>query len=157
MATVRASVTFAWPADVVWPYLVAFEQVPLWEHGVLEVRQLTPGEARVGTEVSARRLYAGKEAVLRGRIVSLVPGREATMELDGGPLQGTRATYAVAPLTDGSSVVTYIGEVGLRGPTRLLAPVVPFLGRRETRKNLRRLQRRIAAGIPPTSDEPTPD
>ena len=27
------------PAAVVWPYLAALEQVPLWEHGILDVKQ----------------------------------------------------------------------------------------------------------------------
>ena len=44
------------PAAEVWPYLIAFEQVPLWEHGVVEVRQVTPGLPDIGTEISARRI-----------------------------------------------------------------------------------------------------
>src|SRR6185503_2449396 len=55
------------PASTVWTYLIAFEQVPLWEHGVLEVRQLTPGDPGVGTEITARRVYAGRETRLSGK------------------------------------------------------------------------------------------
>ena len=73
------------PASVVWRYLLAFEQVPLWEHGVVEVRQLTPGAANIGTEISARRIYAGRETRLSGWIVAYAEGRSATISLRGGP------------------------------------------------------------------------
>jgi hypothetical protein len=36
------------PAEVVWPYLAALEQVPLREHGILDVRQVDPGPLFVG-------------------------------------------------------------------------------------------------------------
>jgi hypothetical protein len=150
------SVEFAWPAEQVWPYLIALEQVPLWEQGVVEVRQLTPGEPRVGTEILARRIYGGRESTLRGFISEYHPGRSATMVLEGGPLRQASACYAVEPLTARTSVVTYSASGSLRGPLRLLHPLAPAMGRNQTRINLARLQQRIAAGIPPNSSEPTP-
>ena len=147
---------FEWPADVVWEYLIAFEQVPLWEDGVLEVRQLTPGEPVIGTSIAARRVYGGVTSDLTGTIVEYEPGRQATMELTGGPLRATRVRYAVEPATATSSVVTFSGSVDLRGPMRLIEPLVPLMGRRQAQTNLARLRRRIAAGIPPRSDLPTP-
>ena len=157
MVTLSQSMSFEWPASVVWEYLVAFEQVPHWEHGVLEVRQLVPGEPVVGTPISARRIYAGVPTELIGEIVEYAPGRQATLELRSGPHRGTRVRYAVEPVTATSCKVTYSATVDLRGPLRLLGPVIPILGRHETRKNLRRLRRRIGAEISPRSDEPTPD
>ncbi len=150
------SVEFAWPADDVWPYLIAFEQVPLWEEGVVEVRQLTPGVPRVGTEIMARRIYGGRESILRGVISEYHPGRSATMALEGGPLREASVCYAVEPLTARTSIVTYSASGSLRGPFRLLQPLAPAMGRNQTRINLARLQRRIAAGIPPDSSEPMP-
>lgn len=156
MATLSESMAFEWPAETVWEYLIAFEQVPLWEGGVLEVRQPTPGEPVIGTQIAARRVYGGVETALTGTIVEYEPGRQATMELSGGPLRATRVRYAVEPTTATTSVVTFSATVDLRGPMRLLTPLVPLMGRRQTRQNLARLRRRIAAGIPPRSDLPTP-
>jgi hypothetical protein len=150
------SVEFAWPADEVWLYLIAFEQVPLWEQGVIEVRQLTPGEPRVGTEIMARRVYGGRESIVRGVISEYHPGRSETMALEGGPLRQASVCYAVEPLTARTSLVTYSASGSLRGPLRLLDPLAPAMGRNQTRINLARLQQRIAAGIPPDSSEPTP-
>jgi hypothetical protein len=141
------------PAELVWQYLVAFEQVPLWEQGVLEVRQLSPGPPAVGTEIFARRIYAGREARLAGRIVAFDVGRSATMSLHGGPLQEALVEYAVEPTDAKRSVVTYRGQGSLIAPLRFLHPILPAIGRAEARKNLARLKERIEASIPPRSSE----
>jgi uncharacterized protein YndB with AHSA1/START domain len=155
--TFSESRDMAQPAATVWEYLIAFEQVPLWEHGVNEVRQVTPGEPVVGTAISARRVYAGRETHLEGEIRDIEPGRSATLALRGGPHVESLVTYAVEPLGEGQSRVTFSAEGRLRGPLRLLQPILPAVGRAEARKNLARLERRIKAGIPPRSEAPTPD
>ena len=144
------------PASTVWEYLIAFEQVPLWEHGVNEVRQLAPGEPVIGTAISARRVYAGRETHLTGEVVRIEPGRSATLALRGGPHVESLVTYSVDPLGEGRSRVTYSANGHLNGPLALLQPILPAVGRAEACKNLARLERRIAAGIPPRSTEPTP-
>lgn len=75
----HASKVLPWPASVVWPYLIALEQVPCWEDDVLSVEVLTPGEVVIGTRVRVQRQYAGRPAVLDGMIVAMEPGRAATM------------------------------------------------------------------------------
>jgi len=144
------------PASTVWDYLVALEQVPLWEHGVNEVRQLAPGDLAIGTPISARRVYAGRETHLRGEVVTVEPGRSATLALRGGPHVESLVTYAVEPRGEGRSRVTYSAKGHLKGPLSLLQALLPAIGRAEARKNLARLERRIAAGIPPRSMKPTP-
>lgn len=64
MFSFSSSLRIDYPANVIWAYLVAFEQVPLWERGVVEVRQVTPGQPEVGTRITARPIYAGPETVL---------------------------------------------------------------------------------------------
>jgi hypothetical protein len=157
MFSFRESLEFDVPASAVWPYLVAFEQVPLWEHGVLEVRVLTPGPVMVGTRIAARRIYAGRENQLEGSVVEFVDGRSATIALRGGPHVESRVTYEVDPIESRRARVTYRATGQLQGPLRLLDPILPMVGRAEARKNLARLRRRIAAGIPPVADLPTPD
>ncbi|MDP9481635.1 MAG: SRPBCC family protein [Chloroflexota bacterium] len=144
------------PASDVWPYLIALEQVPLWEHGVLEVRQVTPGPPDIGTEISARRLYGGRESRVSGRIVDFEDGRSATMSLRGGPLDEVYVEYAVEPLDDHRSVVNFRSRGNLIRPLRFLHPILPMIGRAEARKNLAKLKRRIKAGVPPTSPETMP-
>jgi Polyketide cyclase / dehydrase and lipid transport len=146
-----SSLQIDYPAELIWTYLVAFEQVPLWERGVVEVRQVTPGPPGVGTQITARRIYAGRETQLAGRIVAFAEGRSATMSLAGGPLEEALVEYAVEPIDASRSVVTYTGRGRLVWPLRLLHPILPLVGRAEARANLQSLRRRIASGIPPRS------
>ena len=144
------------PADDVWPYLIAFEQVPLWERGVVEVRQISPGAPAIGTQVSARRIYAGRETQLSGTIVAYEDGRSATMSLRGGPLDEALASYSVEPVDDRRSVVTYSAQGNLIRWLRFLHPILPAVGRGEARKNLAKLKRRIEGGVPPHSPATSP-
>jgi hypothetical protein len=156
MFHVSQSRQFDRPAAQVWPYLIAFEQVPLWEHGVVEIRQVTPGAPDIGTEVFARRIYGGRESQLTGRIIAFEDGRSATMALRGGPLDEVYVEYAVEPIDDHRSIVTYRARGNLIRPLRFLHPILAVLGRAETRKNLAKLERRIEAGIPPRSPDTMP-
>jgi hypothetical protein len=137
----------------VWPYLIAFEHVPLWEHGIVEVRQVTPPPVRVGTQIHARRIYAGRETELRGEITDFEDGRRAAMDLRGGPISESRVEYAVEPSGPSASVVTYSAEGQLRGALRFPNPLLPAIGRAEARKNLRSLWRRILAGVDPQFEQ----
>ena len=139
------------PSTQVWPYLIAFEQVPLWEHGIVEVRQVTPGLPAIGTEMFARRIYAGREVRLHGRIVAFEDGRSAAMSPRGGPHDEAIVEYAAEPIDNRHSVVTYRAQGSLIRPFRFLHPILPAIGRAEARKNLAGLRRRIEAGIPPRS------
>jgi carbon monoxide dehydrogenase subunit G len=137
------------PASVVWPYLIAFEQVPRWERGVLEVRRVTPGAAGSGTEVSARRVFGGRTTTVTGRIIGFEDGRSATMSLRGGPIDEVFVEYAVDPANDGRSVVTYRASGDLVRPLRFLHPLAPRAGRADARANLAALKARVESGVAP--------
>lgn len=145
------------PAAVVWPYLAALEQVPLWEHGILDVKQIDQGPLFVGMRFTAGRIYAGKATHLDGDVRIVAEGRFLTAALRGGPHVESIVTYTVEPVGEERCRVTYSATGRLRFPLNLLDPIFPAVGRAETRKNLARLRRRILAGIPPTSNTPTPD
>lgn len=140
------------PASVVWPYLIAFEQVPTWEEGVREVRQLSPGEPAIGTQIQARRAYGGRESTVVGAISAYERGRSATMTIRGGPVAVSHSEYAVDALGGDRCRVTFRVRASMRGPARLLHPILPAIARPGVRRNLARLQQRVMAGIPPTSD-----
>jgi len=144
------------PAEIVWPYLAALEQVPLWEHGILDVKQVDPGPLCVGMRFTAGRIYAGRATPLDGDVRIVEEGHSMTAALRGGPHVESLVTYAVEALGPDRCRVTYSATGRLRFPLSLLDPLFPAIGRAETRKNLARLRRRILAGIPPTANTPTP-
>ena len=133
------------PAADVWAALIDFPNVPKWERGPVEVRQVSPGPPGVGTRLVARRIFVGRESLLESVITEWIPGRSATMALTGGPLQEARATYAVEPKGEARSVVTYRGSGTLHMPLALLSPLMPFIGRSVARRNLERLKQMLEA------------
>ena len=153
MFHLEQALEFDHSAEHVWPYLIAFERVPLWETGVEEIRVVTPGPPAIGSEVVARRRFGGRTTILAGTITAFDEGRSATVVLRGGPLALVTAEYAVEPIVGDRdrSIVTYSGHGALAGPMRVLHPLIGWIGRRQARRNLEALRARIDAGIPPTS------
>lgn len=131
------------PAAVVWAVLVDFPNVPTWENGVLEVRQTSPGTPGVGTTFVARRSYGGRVANVDCRITDWQEGRSATMQLLSGPTSGSWSCYAVEPLGNDASRVTFSADFALPPLVRPLTPLVALMGRRLVRGNLRRLADRV--------------
>ena len=69
-----------------------------------------------------------------------------TMIIEGGPVRSASVCYAVEPVDDRNSVVSYTSDVTLRRPLGLLTPLIAMMGRRLVAANLRRLEGRIATG-----------
>jgi hypothetical protein len=132
------------PADEIGATLIDFPNIPKWERGPIEVRQLSAGPLGVGTQIMARRVYGGRETTLEGVITEWDEGRSATMSLTGGPLAQSLVTYAVDPIGPNASVVTYTAEGTLVGALRILTPLMPTVGRAVARNNLRRLDELLA-------------
>ena len=131
------------PAAEAWAMLVDFPSIPLWESGVLEVRQTSPGEAAVGTTLVARRVYAGRETNVDCRILDWQADRSVTMEILGGPTKRAVATYEVEPIGDDACQVTYTVDGEMRRGLGWLTPVIPRVGRGLVRTNLVSLGRRL--------------
>jgi carbon monoxide dehydrogenase subunit G len=129
------------PVADVWAVLIDFPNVPNWERGPVEVRQVSPGPPGVGTELVTVRRYLGRGTDLQCRITEWQDQVGATMSLVGGPLERASVRYSVEPAGDGRTRVTYSAEGELRGALKLLTPVMPMVGRREARLNLRTLKR----------------
>jgi uncharacterized protein YndB with AHSA1/START domain len=49
MASFENSVTIRRPVEVVFAFLADFENVPQWNHAILETTKVSPGPVRVGT------------------------------------------------------------------------------------------------------------
>jgi hypothetical protein len=129
------------PAADAWAILVDLPEGPAWERGVLEVRQTSSGAPGVGTTLVARRVYAGRAALVDCRIVDWQDNRSVTMEIVGGPTRRTFACYAVEPKGENSCAVTYSVEGEMLPRLRWLRPLIPIAGRRLIRANLGALKR----------------
>ena len=131
------------PAAEVWDVLVDFPNVPLWEDGVLEVRQTSDGRPALGTTFVARRVFGGRESMVDCRIIEWKGGRVATMEIIGGPVRRAAARYLVEPTSESACRVEYSINGELQPRLAWLTPLIPFMGRRLVRSNLVRLERLV--------------
>ena len=131
------------PAGEVWDVLVDFPNVPLWEDGVLEVRQTSDGRPALGTTFVARRVFGGRESMVDCRIIEWADGRVATMEIIGGPVRRAAARYLVEPTSESACRVEYSINGELQPRLAWLTPLIPLMGRRLVRSNLARLERLV--------------
>ncbi|HET9083409.1 MAG TPA: SRPBCC family protein [Candidatus Limnocylindrales bacterium] len=141
------------PASDVWAVLIDFANVPLWEDGVLEVRQTSGGRAALGTTFVARRVFGGRESNVDCRIIEWQDGRSVTMEIAGGPVRRASARYVIEPTGDRTCRVMYSIQGELQPRLTWLSPLIPFMGRRLVRSNLVRLERLVQSGASAGSSE----
>src|SRR5262245_3984524 len=91
----RSSIVIQRSLKQVWEVLIDFPRVASWERGILEVRQTSPGPARLGTTLVVRRVYFGRETQVVCQITAWDERQGVTMDLRGGPLRHASVRYAV--------------------------------------------------------------
>lgn len=137
MATYAATIsTPRAPADA-FDYLAAFSNAADWDPGVLSAEQLDAGPVRPGTRFRLTVPFLGRRLRLVYRVTGFQPGRQIVLRAASALLL---ATDQITVTRDNSrTLVRYEAEVGLRGPLRLLDPL---LGR-----GFQRVGDRAAAGL----------
>ena len=137
MARYQATVQSHRPAAETFAYLATFSNAAEWDPGVLAGEQLDPGPVRPGTRFRLVVPFLGLRAPLTYHVTTYQPGREVVLAATSGLLHATDK-IVVTGGTDGSAV-RYEAEVRLRGPLRLLDPIL--------RPGFRAVADRAAAGL----------
>jgi len=117
MARTEATVTSAWDPERTFDYMARFDNVALWDPGVVSAQAVEDGPPRLGSryEVVVR---VGRPVKLVYEIVEMEPGRRVVLRAHH-PLLTATDSVVVTP-TAGGSEVSYVAEVTLAGPLRLL-------------------------------------
>jgi len=118
-------------------YLATFSNAAEWDPGVLAAEQLDPGPVGAGSRFRLVVPFLGMRMSLTYEVASFVPGREVQLCAASGLLRSTDV-IVVTRDADGSTV-SYDAEVRLRGPLRVLDPLL--------RPGFRAVARRAAAGL----------
>jgi hypothetical protein len=140
------------PAEV-FDFVSDMTNAPRWQNGLHQVRRLTPGPLRVGTEHDFVRRFAGREVASRNRFVALEPGRFVAFEFPEGWITG-RGSYQVEPDGHGGSLLTSRVELNVKGRLRLLEPILARVLRRDVRRDDEAL--RTLLEMAPAPVEPSP-
>jgi len=137
MARYRASVLSLRPVAETFAYLADFSNAASWDPGVLTAERLDSGPVSAGSRFRLVVPFLGRQMALVYQITSYGPGHTVTLAAASRLLQATD-TIAVAGGPD-SCTVSYAAEVRLRGPLRVLDPLL--------RPGFRAVAGKAAAGL----------
>ena len=143
------------PASEVLAFVADMTNAPRWQTGLREVRRLTPGPLRVGTEHEFVRRFAGREVASRNRFVDFDPGRFVAFEFPQGSITG-RGSYRVVPDGHGGCVLTSRVELNVTGVMRLVQPLLARVLRRDVHRDDEALKA-LLEGAPDPIESPPPN
>jgi hypothetical protein len=144
MPRFHATVGSRRPADETFDYLAVFSNAADWDPGVVAGAQLDPGPVRAGTRFRLEVPFLGRRMTLTYKVIRFVPGREVLLTATSGVLRSTDRIVVTGGADD--SVVSYAAEVRLRGPLRVLDPIL--------RPGFHRVAERAVAGLTPALSGP---
>jgi uncharacterized protein YndB with AHSA1/START domain len=121
------------PAAEVFDFVADQTNAPRWQHGLHEVRRLTPGPIGVGTEHVFARRFAGMNIESRNRYTGYEPGRFVSFEIPAGKITG-EASYRVEPTGPKSSRLISEVHFYVSGVTGLAAPLLARVFVRDSKK-----------------------
>lgn len=127
------------PAGEVFAFVADQTNAPRWQDGLAEVRRVTSGPIGVGAEHVFVRRFAGRRIESRNRLTRFEPGCFVEFEIPEGWLTGT-ASYRVDPVAGGRSRLTSRMDFRIRGPLKLVSPLLARLLARDSRTDETRLK-----------------
>ncbi|HUK68510.1 MAG TPA: SRPBCC family protein [Streptosporangiaceae bacterium] len=122
MAHYHATVGSRRSADETFGYMAAFSNAAEWDPGVLAGDQLDPGPLRVGSRFRLVVSFLGRHLPLTYSITDYAPHHEVVLVATSRLLRSTDR-IVVTPADAGASV-SYDANIQLRGPLRLLDPLM---------------------------------
>ena len=124
---------------------------PRWQQGLAEVRRVTPGPPRLGSEHVFVRRFAGRRLEARNRYTRYEPPQLVEFEIPEGWLSG-RASYLVEPRPGGSVLISTM-TFGTRGHGRAIEGVLRRLLAHDAGRNHARLKALLEQARPDSSAE----
>jgi Polyketide cyclase / dehydrase and lipid transport len=103
-------------------YLATFSNAAQWDPGVLSGEQLDPGPVRLGTRFRLVVPFLGRRLPLTYVVTTYSPDRVVVLDAESRLLR-LADRIEVAAGSDGA-MVSYDADVRLRGPLRLLDPLL---------------------------------
>jgi uncharacterized protein YndB with AHSA1/START domain len=142
---IETTVEIERPVEEVFAFVADQTNAPQWQADLHEVRRLTDGPLRVGTEHEFVRVFAGRRLASRNRFVEFEPGRYVAFEIPEGWLTG-RASYLAEPSPSGGTVLTCHIQFKVRRPGSLLDPILKRLLARDSDRADARLKELLEQG-----------
>jgi carbon monoxide dehydrogenase subunit G len=128
------------PAQV-WAFMMDFTKAPSWRRGVREMRVLTDGPLRAGTELLVTFELAGGARTARCEVWAFETARRFGLRSTTRKATGTYE-YLLAP-DGGGTAITFTCDLRPRGVMWLLAPMMIRSNRERFAHHLPNLKREV--------------
>ena len=143
MAHAQRRIDVDTPPEQAFTYLAQFANAAEWDPGTSEARMVTPEPVGPGSEFDLLVRAFGRDSWWRYRIVEHDPPRRVALRAETGVLVADD-TITVEPRPGGGSVVVYDAALQLRGPLRLLDPLLGLAFRRIVDRGADGIRRALA-------------
>ncbi len=144
MADKRASVYIDRPPEDVFRYLVELNDAE-WRAPFPEMKLVSESYEGVGAAHIEVRKMMGRRIETRAETVVYEPDRRWAVRRASGPVR-PQVTYTLEPEGNGTRLGFEFGVPVLKGPARVLGPLVPIIApiiERATERDLERLKQRL--------------
>jgi carbon monoxide dehydrogenase subunit G len=143
MAVYEHSVEIARPPDEVFSFVTDTANYPRWQPSLVEIRPVTRGPLRLGSEAVEVRRFLGREVETSWRCVEHEPSARTAIEAEDGPVP-FRGTFVLESHGEGTR---FTWTVETRGAAaRMGGPLVGRATRRELQENTTRLKELLERG-----------
>lgn len=137
------TVEIARPPEEVFSFVTDTANYPRWQPSLVEIRPITRGRLRLGSEATEVRRFLGREVETTWRCVEHEPHERSAIESDDGPVP-FRGTFVLEPHRGGTR---FTWTVETRGAAaRMGGPLVGRATRRELEENTTRLKELLERG-----------
>jgi carbon monoxide dehydrogenase subunit G len=128
------------PAQV-WAFMMDFARAPEWRHGVREMRVLTDGPLRIGTELQITFDLPDRARTARCEVWAFETARRFGLRSTTRKATGT-FEYLLVP-DRGGTTITFTCDLRPRGVMWLLVPMMVRTNRERFAQHLPNLQRAV--------------
>ena len=146
MATFENTVTIRRAVEDVFAFLADFENIPTWNHAIVETNKTSPGPVGVGT--TYRQLRSIPSRSEEGfRVTAFEPISRLEVHGDIGPFTAT-ISYLLAPTDHGTRLTNVVDLESASGVLRLVAPLAASRVKTAVAANLNTLKHLLETGEP---------
>ena len=123
MTRLREELEVERPIEDVFDLVGDFANTKDWDPGVEESEKITDGPIGVGTRYRVVAVFGGRRLPIEYRVTGWDPPRRVTLEGLGSTFRGIDA-IGFEPTSSGGTRITYEADLRLRGPLRLVEPLM---------------------------------